>query len=186
MKQNMFKSAVKWLGIVILAHLASALLFGLFLSGSVGSLSVDEPAAAAGWVFGFNVVFDIVFAVLYCKIETSYVDYRKALKEAVKESNISSIAYFKQNILKEHLIKCGVFLVFQLPFLIFYAAFGMSLTQPLVFETFYVMDAGSYLLTGSAILGVLLNTLVFALIYTCVRLLFVFITRKDVEQDIIR
>ena len=76
--------------------------------------------------------------------------------------------------------------MFQIPFLIFYAAFGMSLTQPLVFETFYVMDAGSYLLTGSAILGVLLNTLVFALIYTGIRLLFVFITKKDVEQDIIR
>lgn len=185
MDRNLFKSMVKWLGILILAHIASMLIFGIVFSGSIGYLYEDEPTRAKIFVVIYNIVFDAIFVALCSKLESSYVEYRKTMKESLKNNSFSVLGHFKTAFFKEHIIKIAIFMAFQIPFVIFFSLFGISLQYPIVFEQFYYMDAGCYMLTGSAILGWLLNTIIFGVIFTLIRLLFIIITKKDVEKDII-
>lgn len=185
MDKNLFKTLVKWFGILILAHLASMLIFGLLLSSAIGELYDDEPIKAKLCVVAYNIVFDVALIVFCAKAESSYVDYRKSLKEALKLGNFSVINYFKTVFLKEHLFKIAIFTALQIPFVIFFAIFGVSLQYPILLEQFYYMDAGCYMLTGSAILGWLLNTILFGVIFTLIRALFIIISKKEIKKDMI-
>lgn len=185
MNQQLFKKAVKWLGILIIAHIVSMIVFGLFFSGSLATMSEEEPMRAKVFVFVYNIIFDTLFVLLFSKIEMSYVEYRKLMKDSIKAKNFSVLNYFRTVMLKEHIVKLGIFMALQIPFVVFFSIFGISLRLPIMFEQFYYMDAGSYILTNSAILGWLLNTLVFGIICTLVRIFFVFLTKKDIEKDII-
>ena len=61
---------------------------------------------------------------------------------------------------------------------------GLFLYAPIFLSKFYIMDAGFYLMTGSALLGFLLNTLLFGAIYTVIRLLFILLTKKNMEKEL--
>lgn len=186
MKQRLFKKSVNWLGLLIIAHIVSMIIFGLAFSSSVAYMSEDQPTRAKILVLLYNIIFDVLFVSLFSKFETSYTEFRKSVKDSIKEGSFSVLKYFKTVMLKEHLIKIGIFMAFQIPFVIFFSIWGVSLQIPIMFEQFYYMDAGFYILTNSAILGWLLNTLLFGIICTLVRIFFVFLTKRYVEKEIIR
>ena len=73
-----------------------------------------------------------------------------------------------------------IFTVFQIPFAIFYGSFRLSLFAMTGFEKFYIMDAGAYVMTNSAILGFLLNSLLFGIIYLSVRLASLVLLKKRI------
>ena len=172
-----FRKAINWLGILVIAHIAALIFFSLMLSGSVAEISVNYPLRANRTVLTFDIVFDIIFAFMYFKIKTSYVNYQKSFKELLKFDDFSFFKYFKGEFLTEQLVMTTVFALFQLPFVMFYAIWEMSLLHPILLEQIYVMDAGAYLISGSAWLGLILNTLIFTVIFLTVRLFF-FITMK--------
>ena len=165
MSHAMFKKAVQWLGIVILAHLAAMIIFAIILAGSAEGLAKDSPADAYKAVLVFDVIFYAVFVLLVNRLETSYADYQRNLKNAVKEKDFSPIAYYKANFLKEKLIKVAVLGIFHIPFAVFYQMFGFSLTATTGFEKFYILDAGFYGVAGSSVLGFLLAAVIAAVIY---------------------
>jgi hypothetical protein len=176
-----FRKAINWLGILALAHIAAMIFFNFFLSGSVAEISVNDPLRANLTFFAFNFVFDIIFAFIYFKIKTSYVEYQKSFRELLRSDDYSFSKYFKEYILKEQKIMTVVFLLFQIPFVMFFAIWGMSLLYPILLEQIYVMDAGSYLLTHSALAGWLINTFIFTLVFLFVRLLFFAKMKKDLK-----
>lgn len=180
MNRDTIKKAINWLGILIAAHIAGMILFELFLSGSLTTLLEDEPNTVSLYIFIFNVAFQIFFSVLFVNLETTFVEYRRKMREALKEHDFSTIEYFKQRHLKEDIVKLVIFAVFQIPFAIFYASFKLSLFAMTGLERFYIMDAGMYVLTGSAILGFLLNTLLFCIIYVSVRLASLALLKKRI------
>lgn len=182
MKQNLFKKSVNWLGLLIIAHIASMIIFGIAFSSSVAYMSEDQPTRAKFLVFVYNIVFDVLFVLIFSKGEMSFVEYRKAIKESIKDNSFTVLKYFKTVMLKEHLAKLGVFMAFQIPFVIFFSIWGLSLQVPTMFEQFYYMDAGSYILTNSAILGWILNTVLFGIVCTIIRILFVSLTKRDLEK----
>ena len=161
----MFKKVVQWLGIVILAHLAAMIIFAIVLAGSAEGLAKDSPADAYGAVLVFDIIFYSAFVFLVNRLETSYADYHRNLKNAIKEEGFSIIGYYKQNFLKEKLIKVAVLGVFHIPFAVFYQMFGFSLTATTGFEQFYILDAGFYGVAGSSVLGFLIGTLIAGVIY---------------------
>ena len=118
---------------------------------------------------------------MYFKIKTSYVEYQKSFRELLRSDDYSFSKYFKEYILKEQKIMTVVFLLFQIPFVMFFAIWGMSLLYPILLEQIYVMDAGSYLLTHSALAGWLINTFIFTLVFLFVRLLFFVKMKKDLK-----
>lgn len=185
MNRDLFRKMVKWLGLLLLLHLMSMILFGVIFSSSVARMIDDKLQARANLtVLIYNIAVFVIFSIVYSKIESSFSEYKKGIKETVRANEFSTLNYFKATFLKENLIRLGIYFVFQLPFLIFCLIFGVTLQYPTTFEQFYIAETGFYLITGSALLGILLNTSVFGIIFTLIRALFVFITKKDVEKDI--
>lgn len=179
MDNKLFKKSVKWFFILVLAHIAGMIIFSIALSSSVASISDDYKLKANIIIFIFDIIFDICFSVLYFKIENSYVDYQRRLKELLRKHDFSIVRVFKQEFFKEHMVQLAIYAVLQIPFVIFFVIWGMSLTTPLIFEQFYVVDAGSYLVTNSAILGFLVNTFLFATVFSAARVIFIAILKKD-------
>ena len=185
MEQRLFRKMVKWVGFLMLAHIVSMIIFGLFISNSIVAMIEDEMVARAKTVMMiFNVAAFAVLSVVYSKIEASFVEYRNPIKERLKAGEFSVPQYFKEVYLKEHFISLLLYVVFQMPFCVFYAILGMDFKYPTALEQFYIMNAGSYFATASAILGILLNMLLFGLIFTAMRILFITITKKDVQKHI--
>lgn len=170
MNRNTIKKIINWFGILIAAHVGGLILFALFLSNSLTAIAEDEPNTVSLSIFVFNVAFQIFFAALFVNLETTFVEYRRKMRESLRTNNFTTFEYFKQTHLKEDMIKLAVFAVFQIPFIIFFASFKLSLFAMTGLERFYIMDAGAYVITNSAFLGFLLNTALFSVIYLSVRL----------------
>ena len=183
--ENLFKKSIKWLGLLIVVHVVSMLIFGLAFSTMVAQMAEYEPIRAKLFVLIYNVIFDALFLAFWLNWETSYIDYRKSLREFIRKEKFSIVNYFKKTILKETLIKMCIFLAFQIPFAIFFAVLGMALQYPTMFDQFYIADAGFYLLTNSAILGIVLNTVLFSVIFTAITVVFTFKAKKEVEEDMV-
>ena len=182
MKYPMFRKMVQWLGILALAHLVSAIFFGLFLSSAVAQMVEDAPKRMISVVLWFDVIFAALFFAYAARGDMQYTDFRKTLRDEVKTGSFSIGKYFG---LREYLYKLCVVAGFQIPFIIFFAIFGMSLQYTPLFAEFYIMDAGCYLLTGSAILGWLLNTLLFGAVYGAVKVLMLMLEKKKAKQDLV-
>ena len=185
MSHELFRKTVKWVGILILAHLAAMILFAIIVAGSAESVAKDSPADAYGMVLTFDLIFYAIFVIFIGKLETSYAEYYRNLKNAMKEEGFSLIGYYKQNFLKEQLVKAAAMSVFHLPFAVFYQLLGFSLTATTTFEQFYILDAGFYGVAGSSILGFLLCTLVTAVIFLGVKILLYVIDCYQQKKDLI-
>ena len=185
MNRELFRKMVKWFGLLLLFHLMSMILFGVIFSSSVARMIDDKLQTRVNLtVLIYNIAVFVIFSIVHSKIESSFSEYKKGIKETVRANEFSALKYFKATFLKEHLIRLGIYFAFQLPFLVFCLIFGVELQYPTMFEQFYITETGFYLVTGSALLGLLLNTVVFGIIFSLIRALFVFITKKDVEKDI--
>ena len=113
----------------------------------------------------FDIVFYWAFAFMINRLETSFADYKRNLKNAIKAESFSPIRYYQRSLLKEKLIKVATIAVFHIPFAIFYQIFGLSLTETTGFEQFYILDAGFYGVAGSSIIGFLMASVITAVIY---------------------
>ena len=96
MKREKIKKIINWIGILIAAHLAAMIAFSIFLSGSLTIIAEDEPHTVNRSIFIFDIIFHIFFSVLVINIETSFVEYRRKMREAIRENNFTTIEYFKQ------------------------------------------------------------------------------------------
>ena len=181
MNRQLFRKAIQWFGLLALVHAAAMLVYIVFFANSVAAMLADNYGRAVMTVLNFNAVFDILVLCYRAKVDTSYVDYRKSMRDDLKAGTFNIKKYF---VIREHLINIGVFAAFQIPFMIFFAVVKDFLYYPLLFSRFYMMDAGFYLATNSALLGLLLNTLLFGAIYTLVKLLFILRTKKQMAEDI--
>ena len=186
MKAKNFKKAVNWLGILILYHLIAMIIYGLFVSSMVTQLAIQEIYSEARVsVFVFDIILCVLFSVAYCKVESSFTAYRKDLRQSMKEEGFSLITYFKEKKLKDLIIKVIVFAIFQLPFLLFFSIWGLSYIATTGIEKFYIVDAGAYAIVGIPILGFILNTLLFSVIFIGVDLIFNALLASSLKKDLI-
>ena len=185
MKRELYRTAIKWLGFLVIAHVVSMIIFGIAFYGSIGYMFEEVPKRAQIFVLGYNVVFDALFVALFFRFETNDADYRRSLRDYLKENKFSMLKYFKTELLKEHLVRILAFFIFQIPFVVFFAIWGIALQLPTMFEQVYYMDAAFYIITRSAILGWVLNTMMFAVIFTLVRMIFIRSAKKYVEEEMI-
>ncbi len=185
-KRNLLKHAIKFFCIVLLVHLVAMIAYGLIWSSSVTQMIVidEDLARAYSSVFWFGILVCAVFSLIYTKADISYVDYRKDLKESLREGK-SLWQIFRETHLSKDLVKVGVFAIVQIPFLIFLFIVKMSLIMPLFIESFYIMNAGSYLITGFPLFGILLDTFLFGVIFFAFRLLFLFFACRDVKKEMV-
>ncbi len=182
MTHKLFKKSLQWFGILIAAHLIVRLVYGLLFASDIAITSEYDLAAANRSLFIFCTVAQTVFSVICIKIDKMFSDYEKDFNEAMNAPSFSIIGYYKKNYLSEHLIKIAIFAVFQLPFTLFFAFWGYSYTEPFILETLYQMDAGAYVFTGSPILGFILNTVIFGVIYIATATAFLWLEKRSAER----
>ena len=167
-----FRKGINWLLFVAVFHLAGNILYGAFVNNSVKIMfDKDENYARAyGVVLGFQLIFWLIVALIYIwRGVMSFSDVQREMKNASKEEGFSPNRYFRDTFLHDWIWRTVLYAVFGLPFLIFYASFGLALGNAMIgLERFYIADAGFYGVTGSAILGFLLTTVYFFCIMVAV------------------
>jgi len=181
MKPSTFRSLIKWFAILAAAHIVALLLFDLLLYQLFIPADdyIEDYNTVNRNLFIYTQCITIAMSMLMARIEMSYADYRKALRHAAAEPGFSIIGYYKEHHLKNHLLRLALYTVYQLPFLISFTAQGFVHTNMTLLESAYIYDVGAYVMTGSAILGLLLNVVCFAILHAGLYLFNMLLTRRE-------
>ena len=166
MTHEMFRKLVRWAGIIVLFRIAASLIFAFFISGQVNTaLHYEEFAAAEKIHLWYQIGIVLLFSLIYALTERSIGDVQNEFKHLIKSPDFKILDYYKQRYLKEHLFKTALYTVFQLPLTLSVALQGYVVQQRTMLEKMFSMDSGAYAVTNSALLGLLLNPIIFGVIF---------------------
>ncbi len=180
MKKLSFRKMIQWLGLLALAHLVGMIFFGVALSSSIAHMAEEIPVRAVRTLLWYGIIFNAIFFGYMARGDMQYTEFQKAMREDVRAGRFSLRQYFY---IKEYAVKMGIAMALQIPFVIFFAIFGMPLQFTPLFAQFYAIDAGCYVLTGSAILGWILNGLLFSAIYALVKVVLLLWKKRQILRD---
>ena len=147
------------------AHVATAMLY-IAIFSTTEQVYVDN-----GRVDEFNAILFIVSLVSFAVSVVVMLAYHYGNSE--KKMNYLNATYEGGNeqkmalatALKESATVAAANLLFQLPFVIFFMNYGYGYDEALIFETLYIGDIGVYIFFGNAIVGAILISLVWFLVY---------------------
>lgn len=166
MTHEMFRKLVRWAILIILFRVAAATLFAFFMAPQVNTaLYHDEFAAAENIHLFYQFAIIILFSLIYALTERAVPDVQKSFKQLIKSPDFKVLKYYKENYLREHLFKTALYTIFQLPLTVSVALQGFVVQYRTMLEKAYSMDSGAYAVTNSAILGLLLNPIIFGVIF---------------------
>ena len=178
------RSVITWILIVLAAHLAASLIFGVTLNIMVDNLWLEgNQERAIGAVVVYGVVFQFVFSIAYTLITSRTVDFHEALKAEIREKTALPVIY-KDLYLKKLVYEAPVYLAILIPYTIFFAVQKtLDLANTFAFEKFYISDMWAYLLTRNAFLGLILSLLLFVVILYAVRFIILAAMRKNLIEN---
>ncbi|MBQ9080708.1 MAG: hypothetical protein IJY27_06520 [Clostridia bacterium] len=182
--RGLIKAGAIWFGFLIVWRIVTMLLWSMFFGSTVqdeADYDVGTKASATVTILSSlvsMVVLAVTNAVIFAR---NNGDERRALVEASREDGFSLMNYFKKFI-PVHIVYVGLYVLTQLIFCGFFAAFGfryVASTGGTVLERFHIADAGFYLLTNNALLGLLLNIIVMTLLLCGTRLFVMWRWQRD-------
>ena len=153
---------------LFLYHFASMIIYGVALSSIVAQDIRDGMDGAGKIILLFSVFASLLFAVIIAFDLANDGEEMRSFKRLAAERKYSFVMGMRLS-LTDAVIYTAIYLVFQLPFVLFYGAFGFDHILATGFEQYYIMDVGFMELTGIGILGALLNSLLFFLCLIFVR-----------------
>lgn len=163
----LIRSGATWFVLLIVWRLVTMFIWSLFFGSTVqdeADYGVGTKASATVTIFTSFVSMIILAVANAVMFARNNGDERRALVDASREDGFSMLEYFKKFI-PVNIVHMGLYVLTQLIFCGFFAAFGfryVASTGGTVLERFHVADAGFYLLTNNALLGLLLNIIVMA------------------------
>ena len=144
-------------------------------------LASGKEVAGLVCIFGFAaqcVMLCVVSAITYGKDEPSH----RQLLHASREEGFNRIGYFLTT-LKEYAWMMPVaYLIMQFPFMLYYAALGYYYEAETLFAHFFIPQLALFEWTHSGFIGMILNTLLLAIIYAST----IFIIQQKWLRDRIR
>ena len=180
----LIRSGATWFVLLIVWRLVTMFVWSLFFGSTVqdeADYGVGTTASATVTVFT-SFVSMIVLAVVNAFIfARNNGDERRALVEASREDGFSMMQYFKKFI-PSYIVYVGFYVLTQLIFCGFFAAFGfryVASTGGTVLERYHIADAGFYLLTSNALLGLLLNIILMTALLVGARLFVLWRWQKE-------
>ena len=183
MNFDLFRKNVKWAGLMVLTHIGAMIVFAIFVSSGLARLEENDLIQAAhANALLTDIIIWIIFSIFYFKISSSFTDYRRAVKGSISENKFSIISCYKKNFLREDIWKITIFAAFQLPFMAFFAVAGISYLNSLIVDRFYILEAGFYGTSGSAVAGWISCTITYAVIFLIFRLLFLALTARSIKK----
>ena len=183
-KRENIRSLMRWFFVLIISHVLSALLYNIVFNRMVRELATDRYASRANSVvLIYGLAFLLVFCIWYALDKSRYTEYRTTLKKAMAEEGFTLFGYFKAGFIKMNLLRALVYVIFQIPFMIFYALAGFSATHTTAFEKFYITEVGFYQLTGISPVGALLAGIYLAIALIVTQLAFLIINYRYVLEN---
>lgn len=155
--------------ILFAAHLFVHLLYIVALAAAMEQALTQPDHSALLLLLIFSLAALTVFLIAWNIPFARNGEKKRAFQALLKAQQ----ARFSQNLkflFPDVLGESLLVLAFQLPFSIFYAMLGFSYDNMVFFERFYVLDVAFYEITGSALLGLLLNGVIFLLVSLLLRL----------------
>jgi len=181
-KQQTFKIIIKWLGILFIAHFVTNWTFSLLFSRDFMITAEWEPDKAYSSLSKLCLVFQFFFTLIFTWFKSYFDDNKHLLKEAMKSSDFTLTKFYLKNYFKDNLIRIAVFAVFQLPFTVYYGFFGTSLITPTIIDVFYIYDVGPYIATNSAVLGFILNPLIFGILLIAWQYVWLIFAKQSLKE----
>ncbi len=173
-----------WLQLFIVHMLFSVVFYNVILARILTPMYEGDDMVPLFWFFCiYGLIVLLGFCIYYSVTMTGEVSYSEALKAAMKESGFSVLGYFAQAFLRINLYRVGIFAVYQLPFMIFFAVYGFwpKYTTPL--EAQYRLEAGTYALIGNWLLGFLVMTAIFAVFLFGMQYLVLVLRHRAILRD---
>ena len=180
----LIKSGAIWLVVLFGWRLLTMILWSMFFASTIDNeLSYDVGTSESRFVTVLSSFVSMVLLALVNNVTfaRNNGDERRALVEASREEGFSLVEYFKKFI-PQHIVYVGFYILTQLIFCGFFAAFGFrynAATGGTIIERFHVADSGFYLLTGNALLGLLLNIIVMTALLCGARLFVLWRWQKE-------
>ena len=101
----------------------------------------------------------------------------------MKEKNFTLLGYFKDRCLKMMIYRMIVFIVWHIPLVVMYIVMNMGLVIYTLIGKLWIVEAGSIAVTGSIVLGILINVLVLGVAYVLSLLIGIHSLHKDIKEN---
>ena len=155
MSQALFKKMVHWFGLVLLFFAIGAVFKALFLQGMIAdSIQYDDGAAKT-----ITILLALVFPMALCLNYGLHVgresETRRLTVKQLEAASFDAKAFWTEEC-RMNLRRTAIYLLAQLPMVIFCSIFTYSYDYQIIIEAFYAGTAGSYVMTPIPLLGWLL------------------------------
>lgn len=160
-------------------HLAACVVYIIMFSPASDAEIAHDTSGEIGILVFFSTVALALFSIIISLELSSSGELRREFTDRMKTEKFTLslfLSYTKQSLIRY----CVIYLIFQIPFVIFHLFFGFGYTHPTVIDNLYTLDAGLMELVRFAPLGALLNVLLFALLLTLFRYLTFMRWKKDI------
>jgi len=165
-KKAAIKSGFRFLVKNFLYHLATLILFSLFISRMIEAEMINKTGIESHVLIAYA-LFATFIHILITGLELARDGERRREFNMLLDQRPFTPLLPLKLMLPEWTTISICHLAFQVPFVVFYHALGMYYQTPgapaMLMEKFYCMDAGWMELTGVGVVGALFHTLVFAL-----------------------
>ena len=177
------KSILFFIIALIAGHLAESVIFGLTLNTVVGSMWRDGyESNAVALITVYAIIIQIVFCIVYTVINTRSVTFRDEMKAEIKNKT-PVFDVFKKVYLKNSVFEIPVYIIFLIPYTLFYAFSTVDLANSFSFEKFYIAELWAYIVSGNGFLGLLISVVIMFIILNAVRFIVFLIMRKNLIEN---
>jgi len=155
---------------LVIIHVIALVMRAVFLASIIAQSVEAEDGIAWGATVLFSFVIVAIFSVWRGVELARNGEARRAFLTDTAEQS-PTLTFSLTRVFQRNAVDFILFAVMQLPFLIFYAAFGYYYTGGTILERFYSMEAGFYVLTGWGVLGFLISCAYYILLQTVIELI---------------
>ena len=175
------------LGFIFAANAIAWVAYAMIVSKIVTGKMLDEQPIV-GIILTFAAIAQLAIILFCALLYTKNAEENRMLLAASREEGFGAMAYFVSTMKRIGWLLPVAYAIFQLPFMLYYTAFGYAYGMETLLAKFYTPQLIGLALVGTgvrffdAFLGTILNTAVLLLVYAAV----VYLTQRKWVKDRIR
>lgn len=174
----------KWLASLAIVHLLANIVYAILLAVMISDLLSDELYQNAfNLIFWFGMAVIILYAIYYTVSICKDVDIKNDIKAYMKENNFTTLRYFKDRCLKDAISRLGVYALWHIPLIVVCYAMSMGPIISTFLGRIWIVELGAVAVTGSVILGVLINLVVMFVAYSISLMVGINSLYKDIKEN---
>ncbi|MBE6630258.1 MAG: hypothetical protein E7624_05345 [Ruminococcaceae bacterium] len=164
--------------LTVIAHAVADLFYIVMLAAPVQQSLAYPDHTPMIMVICFSLALFLIFTIFLAVTFARNGEERRKYQALLKEHPFTLSQNFKY-LYKDALHRTVIYAIFQLPFVIFYSAFGFSYGPMTGFERFYILDVAFYEITQVSVLGFLLNGMLFFALSLLTKLFVLHLWKKE-------